>query len=56
MTGQTVNWDDYIAYKQEKSKSEAILHPADPVTASQPDDSEDADQSAKVLSFAEISA
>ena len=56
VTGQTVNWDDYIAYKHEKSKSEAILHPVDPVTASQPDDSEDADQSAKVLSFAEISA
>ena len=56
VTGQTVNWDDYIAYKHEKSKSEAILHPVDPATASQPDDSEDADQSAKVLSFAEISA
>ena len=56
VTGQTVNWDDYIAYKHEKSKSEAILHPVDPVAASQPSDSEDADQNAKVLSFAEISA
>ena len=56
VTGQTVNWDDYIAYKREKSKSEAILHLVDPVAASRPNDSEGADQNTKVLSFAEISA